>query len=40
MNSHKRNGINTSVNKHEAIEKLIYVEGLRMAATDYHVGWM
>jgi hypothetical protein len=32
--------MNTSVNKHDAIEKLIYDEGLRMAAIDFHPGWM
>ncbi len=30
--------MNTSVNKHDAIEKLIYDEGLRIEAIDFHPG--
>ncbi len=30
--------MNTSVNKHDAIEKLIYDEGLRIEAIDLHPG--
>ncbi len=30
--------MNTSVNKYDAIEKLIYDEGLRIEAIDFHPG--
>jgi hypothetical protein len=36
MNNLKINGMNTSLNNYDAIEKMIYDEGLRIEAIDFH----